>query len=111
MDFSNFFNLENGKVTYGLTDELIAFYVAEVFKKWSKNIILVTSNLYESNKLSKEVVEKVNKRLKVLVDNYGFEFVDISEVINNKDYYLLKNSYYLNYKGHQYIYELVKEVV
>ncbi len=51
MDFSNFFNLENGKVTYGLTDELIAFYVAEVFKKWSKNIILVTSNLYESNKL------------------------------------------------------------
>ena len=84
--------------------------IMRFIKNVNHNKVVITG-LYESNKLSKEVVEKVNKRLKVLVDNYGFEFVDISEVINNKDYYLLKNSYYLNYKGHQYIYELVKEVV
>ena len=84
--------------------------IMRFIKNVNHNKVVITG-LYESNKLSKEVVEKVNKRLKVLVDNYGFEFVDISEVINNKDYYLLKNSYYLNYKGHQYIYELVRDVV
>lgn len=51
MDFSSYFNYKNNSVTYGLTDELIAFYVDELYKKENKNIILVTSNLYESNKL------------------------------------------------------------
>ncbi len=51
MDFSNYFNYKNGSVTYGLTNELIAFYVANLYKKESKNIIVVASNLYESNKL------------------------------------------------------------
>ena len=51
MDLSSYFNFHNKSITYGLTDELIAFYVTELFKKENKNIILVTSNLYESNKL------------------------------------------------------------
>ena len=51
MDLSSYFNFNNKSITYGLTDELIAFYVTELFKKENKNIILVTSNLYESNKL------------------------------------------------------------
>ncbi len=51
MDLSSYFNFKNNGITYGLTDELIAFYVDELFKKENKNIILVTSNLYESNKL------------------------------------------------------------
>ena len=49
MDFK--FNFQNQSITYGLTDELIAFYVTELFKTINKNIILLTSNLYESNKL------------------------------------------------------------
>ena len=51
MNLSTYFNYENGFVTYGLTDELIAFYVLELFKQKNENVILVTSNLYESNKL------------------------------------------------------------
>ncbi|MBE6156626.1 MAG: transcription-repair coupling factor [Firmicutes bacterium] len=51
MDFSKYFNFINGSVTYGLTDELIAFYVLELFKQKKKNIIFVTSNLYEGNKI------------------------------------------------------------
>ncbi len=51
MVFSKLFNFQNNAVTYGLTNELIAFYMLELFKKEQKNIILVTSNLYESNKV------------------------------------------------------------
>ncbi len=51
MDLSSYFNFKNGSITYGLTNELIAFYMEELFKKENKNIILVTSHLYESNKL------------------------------------------------------------
>ena len=51
MNLDSYFNFKNKSITYGLTDELIAFYVDEVFKKENRNIILVTSNLYESNKL------------------------------------------------------------
>ena len=50
MNLSTYFNYKNGNVTYGLTDELIAFYVLELFMQKSKNVIFVTSNLYESNK-------------------------------------------------------------
>lgn len=50
MDLSTYFKYDNGNVTYGLTDELIAFYVLNLFKRDNKNIIFVTSNLYESNK-------------------------------------------------------------
>ena len=40
MNLSTYFNFDNGNITYGLTDELIVFYVLELFKQRDKNIIL-----------------------------------------------------------------------
>ena len=57
MDFSEYFNFTNGSTTYGLTNELIAFYVSSLYNKTQKNILLVTSNLYESNKLYNVIKE------------------------------------------------------
>ncbi len=51
MDFRSFFNFQKGKTTYGLTNELIAFYLLELKKEMDKTVILVTSNLYESNNI------------------------------------------------------------
>ena len=52
MDFlKDIFNYENGKTIIGLTKELNVFFVLETFKKSNKNIIVVTSTLYEANKL------------------------------------------------------------
>ncbi len=51
MNLSKYFNFANGKTTYGLTTELIAFFVSELYNQKKENIILVASNLYESNKL------------------------------------------------------------
>ncbi len=60
MNFSKYFDFKNGSVTYGLTNELISFYVEELFKKENKNIILVTSNLYDSNKLYNYISPHMN---------------------------------------------------
>ena len=52
MDFlKEIFKYENGKTIVGLTKELNVFFVLETFKKSNKNVIVLTSTLYEANKL------------------------------------------------------------
>lgn len=41
----------NDKSINGLTDELNVFYISEKFKKENKNILIVTSSVFEANKL------------------------------------------------------------
>ena len=49
MDFLNDFNYDNGVIIEGLTKELNVFYVLNLFKKSNKNVLIVTSTLYEAN--------------------------------------------------------------
>lgn len=50
MDFlGQYFKYDNNTVLCGLTSELNVFYVLGLFKKEKKNIILLTSSLYEAN--------------------------------------------------------------
>lgn len=52
MDFlDKYFKYENGSVICGLTDELNIFYVLSYFKKVNDNVIVLTSSLYEANKI------------------------------------------------------------
>ncbi len=52
MDFlKDIFRFENGKTIIGLTNELNVFFVLETFKKLKKNVLVLTSTLYEANKL------------------------------------------------------------
>ncbi len=48
---TNMFNYENGITISGLTDELNIFYVLEKYKKYHGNILIITSNIYEANKI------------------------------------------------------------
>ena len=45
------FRFDNGIITEGLTNELSLFYVLEYFKCHDSSVLLVTSNLYDANKL------------------------------------------------------------
>ena len=45
-----YFKYENNLVVCGLTNELNVFYVLNLFEKEDKNIIVLTSSLYEANK-------------------------------------------------------------
>ncbi len=82
--------------------------IINIIRNINKKQIFLLS-LYESNKLSGDVVEKTNKRLEEIASKYQVVFVDITGVFDNKSFYLMPNSYYLNYKGHQFISELIKD--
>ena len=43
------FKFEDGLIVEGLTKELSSFYVLECFKKMHKNVVVLTSNMYEAN--------------------------------------------------------------
>ena len=45
------FRFDNGTINEGLTSELSLFYVLEYFKCHDSSVLLVTSNLYDANKL------------------------------------------------------------
>lgn len=52
MDFlDNFFKYEIGAEISGLTEQLNVFYLLKLRKKYKKNIIVLTSSLYEGNKI------------------------------------------------------------
>ena len=70
MKLDNYFNFNNGSITYGLTNELIAFYVENLFKKENKNILLVTSNLYEGNKLYNTIKNHLNNTYIFPMDDF-----------------------------------------
>lgn len=70
MNFNKYFNHENGSITYGLTNELIAFYVTNLFKKERKNIILVTSNLYEGNKIFNAIKNHLEDSVMFPMDDF-----------------------------------------
>jgi len=68
--FNKYFNYNNGSITYGLTNELIAFYVKELYEKEQKNVILVTSNLYEGNKLYNIIKNHIDNVVMFPMDDF-----------------------------------------
>jgi len=103
MNLSTYFNYDNGNITYGLTDELIAFYVLELFKQKNKNIIFLTSNLYESNKFYNSIKTYTDDCVLFPMDDFitssvlamspEFKLGRISalEKINNKNQIIVTN--------------------
>lgn len=73
----------------------------------NKKIFII--GLYSTNKINATKVEKINTSLYELSNKYNISFIDIANIIEYKDFYTLKNNYYLNYKGQQYIFESIKE--
>ena len=47
----NVFNFDDNIAISGLTDELNIFYVLEKYKKTKNNLLILTSNIYEANKI------------------------------------------------------------
>jgi len=51
MEIFDQFSFDNGTIIQGLTNELNIFYVLTAFQKLNKNILVVTSSLYEANQI------------------------------------------------------------
>ena len=73
----------------------------------NKKIFVI--GLYSSTHINKKTVEKINTELERLVKKEQAEFINISEITENSNFFPVKNNYYLNYKGQEYIYNKIKE--
>ena len=71
MDFlDNYFTYKNNVTICGLTSELNVFYVLNLFKKSNRNIIVLTSNIYEANKYYNLFQTYTNNVLLFLKDDF-----------------------------------------
>ena len=64
------FNISNEEYIAGLTPELKGIYVSELFKKNNSPILLVTSTLYEANKLQQIISNYTDKSLLFPMDDF-----------------------------------------
>lgn len=97
-----------------LTQKVINNYYKDMqellslIKKYNHDKVIVLG-IYDAYHIKD--VEKININLKEITQKFSYDFVDISKVINNKEYYFNDTSYYLNYKGHKKINEELQKVI
>lgn len=54
-------------------------------------------------------ITKINATIRDMTLSNDFIFVDIEQILKNKEYYLDSKSYYINYLGHKAIYNEIKK--
>lgn len=63
--------------------------------------------IYKAYNLKEEEVAEINQSLQEIASEYQTIFINIEDITENPDYFLLNSSYYLNYKGHKEIYNRI----
>lgn len=72
---------------------------------------IIVLGLYPAYDFSKGDVIDVNFQLQSIVGEYKGVFIDISALSLNPEYYSNSTSYYMNYKGHKAIFEIMRKVL
>ena len=78
--------------------------IFKLLRIYNKKEIFLTS-LYETSFLNNTKVTEINNRLKQLCDTYQVHYIDITNILKNKEYIFNNTSFYFNYRGHRYISE------
>lgn len=78
--------------------------IFKLLRIYNKKEIFLTS-LYETSFLNNTKVTEINNRLKQLCDTYQVYYIDITDILKNKEYIFNNTSFYFNYRGHRYISE------
>jgi len=97
-----------------ITKEIILDYEDDIKEllsmlKMLNNKKVFVIGLYTIKKEELANIEKLNTIIRTEAENNNFTFIDISSIINKKEYYLDSKSYYINYQGHLAIYNELKE--
>ena len=72
---------------------------------YKKRIVVV--GLYPVINISKSIIIDINKKLSILCGKYNVDFIDIMPYALDKSYYFKNDNYYLNYKVHKRISEII----
>ena len=78
--------------------------ILKLLRIYNKKEIFLTS-IYETSFLNNTKVTEINNRLKQLCNAYQVHFIDITNILKNKEYIFNNTSFYFNYRGHRYISE------
>ena len=65
----------------------------------NKEIYLI--GIYKVYNLNQEDINYINENLQQIAKENQMTYIDITNLIEKKEYFLTNDSYYLNYKGHQ----------
>ena len=104
--------LANSKITREIKEEYLHDMkeLLSMIKMLNNNKVIVVS-LYTWGKNDLLTIEKINASLRDIALTNNFLFIDINKILMNQDYYLSKESYYINYLGHKSIYEEIKKML
>lgn len=100
----------NKKLTRKVINKYLEDYkeLINLIKKINREKIIMLG-FYPTYELTD--IEYINKELKLIAETNNFEFIDISRIVQNKEYYFNDSSYYLNYKGHKAISDAILKVI
>ena len=102
--------LSSIKITRSIKEEFIYQYqeLLDLLRKLNQNKIVIIS-LYAWGNNDFLTIEKINAQLRDMAITRGIIFIDVNKMFMTDEYYLVKNSYYINYLGHHLIYEEIKK--
>ena len=102
--------LSSIKITRNIKEEFIYQYqeLLDLLRKLNQNKIVIIS-LYAWGNNDFLTIEKINAQLRDTAITRGIIFIDVNKMFMTDEYYLVKNSYYINYLGHHLIYEEIKK--
>lgn len=86
------------KVTNNYFDDVNK--LLKMLREYNREKIIVIG-IYKAYEINN--IEEINTKLKQISIKNDCEFVDISKIVTNEEYYFDDTSYYLNYKGHKSI--------
>ena len=78
--------------------------IFKLLRIYNKKEIFLTS-IYKTSFLNNTKVTEINNRLKQLCDTYQVHYIDITDILKNKEYIFNNTSFYFNYRGHRNISE------
>lgn len=99
-----------------MTNDLDIEYLKKFINNYDKlinmlkeitNAKLLIIGYYENMFLNKSNVIMLNSEISNISLKYNETFINISDLMMNKDYFLNNKSYYFSYKGH----EIIKEII
>lgn len=104
--------IANKKITKKVRDELKEdFEELSSMIKMLNNYKVIVLGVYEWNDKDPLTIEKINAIIRDISLTNGFIYLDINSILKNEKFYLSKDSYYINYLGHEHIFQEIKKLI
>ena len=100
-ELSHKMEIETEEVESYLTNMEKILKLLRIYNK--KDIFLI--GLYETTFLNSTKVTEINDGLRKLCETYQVHYIDITDILSNKEYLFNNKSFYFNYRAHRYISE------